>query len=351
MSAQGWVKADPARSYLVGLLKGGRGAVPSLSTAKGKWVQPALLAQIGHWPRFLLTVQSMRAAPDHPDFALLRDLEAFALSKVVNEPCDKAITHGNVLRATVILAQRLTHFWLDSGSLLGPLRDGGPIAWDSDLDFGAWEDQLPLMETLAEELRAHGIKVTSRIYRGRNFGYTIKLPKMKPLHVHINYRQGDTLWRPQTISYYRKTRPEMAKYFPGHNRTRRAMQLTYAVHKHKKSRHPTARKVLSLIWRVFVRTRSRYPREVWSTRYPFRLLHRTACWVLPAHHFDHLSQLTLNDINVPMPSAPETYLALRYGKNWDVPQSDWIYWLDDGGLKLSTPEELGFGKDAAPHQK
>ncbi|MCZ4352449.1 LicD family protein [Roseovarius aestuarii] len=344
MSAQGWVKACPARAYLVDLLAGKRGAVGPLPTAREAWAQLALLAQIGHWPRFLIELQALPKQRGRVDVKLAQDLEAFALKMVLTTPCDPAITHGNVLRATVVLAQKLTHFWLDSGSLLGPLRDGGPIAWDSDIDFGAWDDQLPLMEALAEDLRAQGIRVTERIYQGRNFGYTIKLPKMKTVHVHINYRQGDTLWRPQTISYYRRNRPEMEKHFPGNKRMRRAMQLTYAVHKHKNSRHPFARKVLSLIWRVFVRIRSRYPREVWSTRYPFRVLHRTACWVLPAHHFEELSQLTLNDINVPMPKAPEAYLALRYGADWDVPKEDWIYWLEDGGLKLSTPEELGFGK-------
>lgn len=345
MSAERQGGSCPARAFLVDLAAGGRIVAPSLGGARAPWAKLAPLAQIGHWPRLLISVQALRRDAHSPeDGALLRGLEAFALQKVVSGPCDKAITHGNVLRATVVLAQELTHFWLDSGSLLGPLRDGSPISWDSDIDFGAWDDQLPRMEALAERLRPMGVKVTSRVYRGRIFGYTIKLARMKTVHLHINYRQGATLWRPQTISYYRKTRPEMARYFPGHKRMRRLMQLTYQVHKHKHSRHPIARKVLSLVWRVFVRIRSGYPREDWTRLYPFRLLHKTATWVLPAHHFEQLAQLTLDHVNVPIPHDVLTYLAIRYGADWDQPQPEWLYWLDDGGLQLSEPEELGYGK-------
>jgi len=38
------------------------------------------------------------------------------------------------------------HYWLDSGSLLGMIRDGALIKDDNDLDISIWADQTEKIE-------------------------------------------------------------------------------------------------------------------------------------------------------------------------------------------------------------
>ena len=44
-------------------------------------------------------------------------------------------------------------FWLDSGGLLGAVRDGKLIPWDHDVEVGVWEEELPKVLRAANRLR------------------------------------------------------------------------------------------------------------------------------------------------------------------------------------------------------
>jgi len=47
-------------------------------------------------------------------------------------------------------------YWVVMGLLLGYMRDGGPIPWDRDVDFGFLEQDLPQLMTALEEMRRKG---------------------------------------------------------------------------------------------------------------------------------------------------------------------------------------------------
>lgn len=47
-------------------------------------------------------------------------------------------------------------YWIIMGLLLGCVRDGGPIPWDRDADFGFLESDLPHFLAAAEVLRSRG---------------------------------------------------------------------------------------------------------------------------------------------------------------------------------------------------
>ncbi len=47
-------------------------------------------------------------------------------------------------------------YWMIMGLLLGCIRDGGPIAWDRDSDFGFMHRDLPEFLAAVKKLRAHG---------------------------------------------------------------------------------------------------------------------------------------------------------------------------------------------------
>jgi len=53
-------------------------------------------------------------------------------------------------------------YWIIMGLLLGCVRDGGPIKWDRDADFGFLERDLPHFLAAAEVLRSRGFSLRPR---------------------------------------------------------------------------------------------------------------------------------------------------------------------------------------------
>jgi hypothetical protein len=50
-------------------------------------------------------------------------------------------------------------FWLEYGTLLGAVREGKIIEWDTDGDVGVWIDDIPKMRKLEKEFLAEGLRV------------------------------------------------------------------------------------------------------------------------------------------------------------------------------------------------
>jgi len=55
-----------------------------------------------------------------------------------------------------LLERHGIHHWLDAGALLGAVRDGRMIPWDTDVDFGAVLADRPRIAALADEVRRCG---------------------------------------------------------------------------------------------------------------------------------------------------------------------------------------------------
>lgn len=49
------------------------------------------------------------------------------------------------------------NFWLDSGVLLGAVRDGKIIEWDIDIDLGTWHNNLTKLISAFPEFKKKGI--------------------------------------------------------------------------------------------------------------------------------------------------------------------------------------------------
>lgn len=287
----------------------------------------------------------MGPAPAREDKELLENLRALALEQALREPPRPDRAHAGVLKAHLLAVQVTAHYWLDSGSLLGPVRGDAAIAWDSDIDLGVWDDAVPAFLKLHEDLLRRGYKSSLRSYRGKIYGFTVKLPKTRPIHVHVFFRHEDLACSPQTLSLYKK--PERGSEAPF-----RRMPLTQFL---LRSLHGSAmawregnrlqrgmrRYLTRRVWGLFARLRNRHPREDWPKRYPYSAIHAIGTWTVPARHFDRLGEIALHGVPVRVPDDHETYLALRYG-NWREPRSDWIYWLDDGCLTPKRPEDCGF---------
>lgn len=255
-----------------------------------------------------------------------------------------------LVKSWALLAPALARVWLDSGSLLGPARDGQAMAWDSDIDFGLWSRDLPDLLALCDELAGRGFKVTRRAYRGHLYGVTIKLPKVRPLHVHVFFRHGDLAVSPQLLSLHER-RPAAAMA-PFRNRplTRNALQLLRAATQRRSLPGRVLGRLVRPVWRAYLRRRNTLPREAWPSTWPYEALYAFGTWRIPARHFDTLGHLAIDGLPFPVPAEHESYLALRYG-DWRRPQPDWCYWTDDGCITPRPPEDCGFGALFAPGAK
>ena len=256
-----------------------------------------------------------------------------------------AAPHDGLLEMQRLLEEWEFSYWLDSGSLLGLIRDGGEIAWDSDIDLGIWERDVPRVLFALPELHARGYKVSYRKYRGRVYGFTIKDKagqRFRPIHIHVYFRSGDIAWSPQTVKYRPVNREHDGEGFAPWPRLRRLMigvQQGAATHREGTAMQQIWRKAVCLpVWAVVVMARRRLDRTWWDRLWPLSSMHTVYTWIVPARFFDHLEAWPHGAGAIPIPSETEAYLAARYG-DWRTPVEDWCYWTDDGCLVKRRPEE------------
>ncbi|MGH8251270.1 MAG: LicD family protein [Steroidobacteraceae bacterium] len=124
-------------------------------------------------------------------------------------------------RGLVLLHQVLSDaglrgkYWMTMGLLLGCMRDGGPIAWDRDSDFGFLEDDLPQFVKGIRRLREQGYELRAPQVNndGRVTLWTLRFQAAKYEFFQFE-RQGSNLrW------FFHRRRPpplEMAAEVPAH---------------------------------------------------------------------------------------------------------------------------------------
>ena len=237
-------------------------------------------------------------------------------------------------------------YWLDSGSLLGIVRDGGEIEWDSDVDLGIWAEDVPEVQAILSGSRVRGFRVSMRRYRGRIYGFTIEDrvgAGFRPIHIHVYFRHGEFAWSPQTLTYKPTGRVGDDEPFARWPRVRTMMQHVKDEARARR-RGTLARRLVRWglywpVWGALVVTRNRLDRRYWAAIWPYSTVHAVNTWVVPVEHFLTLETLDVEGLCLPVPSDVESYLELRYG-DWRTPVSDWCYWLDDGCLWRARPEEL-----------
>jgi hypothetical protein len=219
-----------------------------------------------------------------------------------------------------LLSEAQVRVWLESGTLLGVCRGGDVIAWDTDLDFGCWVDEEPRLNTLAKTLQRHG--------------YSTGFERLAP---------GDD--RPTTVVI----RPPLRKKCRNNKRTATiAVYRRYAGRALRPAAHFTRspRPRWSFRWLLDESIRFAIGKLWLKWRYPntlslqvLRMRLAAFTWSIPAHFFDEITLLDLGDAKVPVPAQWREYLSFRYG-DWTVPDPEWDYYQDDGGVARQPFERL-----------
>lgn len=194
--------------------------------------------------------------------------------------------------------------WVDSGSLLGLMREGDLLEHDHDLDVGAWSASSVVLMRQKRHFEQAGYKV--RVFRYQGIPYKIHLVALAAgqRNVDINlFRAAPShAWCPQHLR--RKTGAGV-----------RARLLS----------NP-----LEWYWRTV-------QPSVAIDRWPWRNMRELWTWWIPRRFFDN--RVVDPRFGLPVPLNWEEYLHFRYGEWW-VPKRDWDLRKDDGGLQPCHPRQL-----------
>lgn len=255
------------------------------------------------------------------------------------------------LAASVVAAldTRATPYWVDSGSLLGLVRDGAVPPWDKDIDLGIWSTGVGAARDALRSVARQvcGSSLTERRIAGRTYAFILRPSArqkrdVRPVSVHVFDLRGSAATSPQPHLMI-ANRARFARSDLGLDptssrrvRLRRLLAgavtkprqticvLTAAIHLHRPiafliNRRPPGRTGGPAVTHPCERTLT----SVFFARF---------YWSIPAHHFTSLTAIEIGGTSYPSPSEPEAYLARRYGPDWRTPRRDWFYVLDDGCL-------------------
>lgn len=223
-------------------------------------------------------------------------------------------------------ARRVTYF-LDSGTLLGIIRDNDLIQWDSDIDLGTLRSSLPNLVSALDDLRSQGFTYRWHSYFGVRYVVSIYSPSRSdmflPVTVRPYFQHANLLVGPQSKRLLKVVEP-----FPSPTRlTRRAqfyraMSRSSAVSAFRRSRFGRLN--------VIDRGRLADGKIIGGT-------HVGQMWEIPADLIFPLRRIELSDMEVAIPGESLGYLSYRYGPDWKTPNSDWRFWRDDGAIRNENP--------------
>ena len=247
-----------------------------------------------------------------------------------------------------ILSNGGVAYWVDSGVLLGLVRNGGLNPWDKDIDLGIEASSLDALLSLEPMFRLAGYEVTVNRYRGVVYSVALTpglyLPDEYLLaSVHVYYPAGDYLWSPQTQLYVPPPAPDVYqadRSWIGEGLRRGIQRRFYAKSADDTEgggyRAPETRTVFQRLVRWCYRRMDRgWLAECW----PVREVYVPLTWVLPKSLVLPVVTRTIGGRSYPVPGATEDYLRYRYG-DWRTPVREWCYWRDDGAIRHKPPFQV-----------
>jgi hypothetical protein len=210
-------------------------------------------------------------------------------------------------------------FFIDTGTLLGAVRDKRFIPWDNDIDFGTIKSE-NTHKKLAEAsriLHAAGYSY----FRSDQATYFVKSPDIE-FGIMFYEKDGDfyvnefrrLTYRYGLLSHFaylvKAVKSGFIVDYHGHNFAKKARHLLMKLVGHRPFR---PEKQFSRLFDLEIK--------------PIRI---------PGKFFDNLKAIDLYGTEYPAPNPSEEYLTWRYG-NWKIPVSNYDYFVEDRSI---VAEEL-----------
>ena len=220
-------------------------------------------------------------------------------------------------------------WFLDSGSLLGVIRDGCFLKQDMGIDISVLVDSYR-EEAISEAVvgfKKLGFITSTYEWNGVVYKYCFAPPLLSSFRyavdLHLFILNGDRYSCPQfSLAIDNRIAASFATIKKGDTITfRHSLSSCFKV-------------VVASIYRYVLRY---FGQPVRMDRYFRRKQGQCYMWDIPCKLF-HGTQ-TGNYQSLAVLKEPEEYLEYRYG-NWRVPNKDWVTIRDDGGIRPSTKEEF-----------
>ncbi len=205
---------------------------------------------------------------------------------------------------TNIMNKSNIRYWLDSGTLLGMVRDDKIIENDNDIDLSIWDTDTNLALSIISEIRKENYRIRMLYYEGNIFKMKcIPNDKSKKL-IDINiFRRSNNgfAWCPQSVDI--AIEPIFYRLFSS---------------------------VLIFFWQNIAK-------KVNIDKSPWNRITNHYTWWIPITNFEEITKLKKSNLFVPVNYL--AYLNFRYG-NWQIPNPNWDFITDDNGLRNQAPKEL-----------
>lgn len=213
--------------------------------------------------------------------------------------------------------QHELNYWLDSGTLLGLMREGELLESDKDLDISVWDTELEKLQKILPSFQQAGYQIYAAYYQGQVFKYNLtpaNLKKMRTVDINIYRKAAEHAWCPM---YYFK--------------------FSASTKKKTQAKKCFAQNIRNLIRCAWKRLNTKFAFNVHIDHLPWHPFLALGTWWIPVEfyqqrHFDA-------NLQAWRPLQWEDYLAYRYG-NWQQPQISWVFYRDDQGIKAKVPVEL-----------
>lgn len=210
-------------------------------------------------------------------------------------------------------------YWLDSGTLLGMMREGQLLKNDNDIDLGVWADEAGPLLRDPGRWRAAGYKPQVFSLGGRPFKLKLypSAAKVGPLRIDINLfrEEGGSATCPQQVP--------ASMLEPGNS-----LQRLSRVWRRPGRVADVILEDATRLWNAVFR-----PGRVAFDAFPWKRFTTLREWRIPAHYFRELR--SDGPWATKVPRDWEAYLTFRYG-DWRVPAPHWVFHRDDGGLSPRT---------------
>jgi len=206
-----------------------------------------------------------------------------------------------------LLNELKIEYCIDSGTLLGIIREQKLLSHDLDIDISIHESQQIKLRELMYQLKKNGYKCRILSFYGKKYKYKFWLSTEK---------------RVIDINIFRET-PDKKSY---------VCPQPFPITKDENFLLKNFRKLIRVSFGVMKSIGSEFD----LNNFPWRIgtYHRT--WAIPKEYFSSFELLN-NDISIP--NAATKYLEFRYG-NWKVPNSNWNFRTDDKGLSAKSPDSF-----------